>query len=221
MEIQNHVQLLSPAKNYPHYFAAICRRHRKVGADSAICLVAGCHGGPDAGERAHPCGHHGHGGRIHDGAAPFPLRLSAGDVGIDRCHRRGDGVFRRHRGPRAKRHQASFGLLHGEPAWLYVSRCRMGAFSAAIFHLFTHAFFKACLFLGSGSVIHALGGEQDMRKMGGLKAYHADHLLDLCDSDLGHRRHRHLPRAFSQRISSSGNSTVAREDPPGFGSLAG
>ncbi len=47
----------------------------------------------------------------------------------------------------------------------------MGAFSAAIFHLFTHAFFKACLFLGSGSVIHALGGEQDMRKMGGLKAH--------------------------------------------------
>jgi NADH-quinone oxidoreductase subunit L len=47
----------------------------------------------------------------------------------------------------------------------------LGAFSAAIFHVFTHAFFKACLFLGSGSVIHALGGEQDMRKMGGLKAY--------------------------------------------------
>jgi NADH-quinone oxidoreductase subunit L len=47
----------------------------------------------------------------------------------------------------------------------------VGAFGAAIFHLFTHAFFKACLFLGSGSVIHALGGEQDMRKMGGLKSY--------------------------------------------------
>ncbi|HWH79148.1 MAG TPA: NADH-quinone oxidoreductase subunit L, partial [Candidatus Binatus sp.] len=47
----------------------------------------------------------------------------------------------------------------------------MGAFGAAIFHVFTHAFFKACLFLGSGSVIHAMGGEQDMRKMGGLKAH--------------------------------------------------
>ncbi|MFZ5803605.1 MAG: NADH-quinone oxidoreductase subunit L [Acidobacteriota bacterium] len=46
-----------------------------------------------------------------------------------------------------------------------------GAFAAAIFHVFTHAFFKACLFLGSGSVIHALGGEQDMRKMGGLKRH--------------------------------------------------
>jgi NADH-quinone oxidoreductase subunit L len=44
----------------------------------------------------------------------------------------------------------------------------MGFYSAAIFHLFTHAFFKALLFLGSGSVIHAVSDEQDMRKMGGL-----------------------------------------------------
>ena len=43
-----------------------------------------------------------------------------------------------------------------------------GAYAAAVFHLFTHAFFKALLFLGAGSVIHALGGEQDVRKMGGL-----------------------------------------------------
>ncbi len=46
--------------------------------------------------------------------------------------------------------------------------CGVGAFSAGIFHLTTHAFFKALLFLGSGSVIHAMSGEQDMRKMGGL-----------------------------------------------------
>ena len=45
----------------------------------------------------------------------------------------------------------------------------VGAYSVAIFHLFTHAFFKALLFLASGSVIHAVGGEQDMRKMGGLR----------------------------------------------------
>ncbi len=44
-----------------------------------------------------------------------------------------------------------------------------GAYEVAIFHVITHAFFKACLFLGSGSVIHGLHGEQDMRKMGGLK----------------------------------------------------
>jgi len=47
----------------------------------------------------------------------------------------------------------------------------MGAYTVAVFHVITHAFFKACLFLGSGSVIHALHGEQDMRKMGGLKKY--------------------------------------------------
>ncbi len=47
--------------------------------------------------------------------------------------------------------------------------CGVGAFGAGIFHLMTHAFFKALLFLGAGSVIHALSGEQDMRKMGDLR----------------------------------------------------
>ena len=46
----------------------------------------------------------------------------------------------------------------------------VGAFAASIFHLMTHAFFKALLFLGSGSVIHAMSGEQDLRRMGGLKS---------------------------------------------------
>lgn len=46
-----------------------------------------------------------------------------------------------------------------------------GAYEIAVFHVITHAFFKACLFLGSGSVIHAMGGEQDMRNMGGLKKF--------------------------------------------------
>ena len=45
----------------------------------------------------------------------------------------------------------------------------VGAFGAGVFHLYTHAFFKALLFLGSGAVIHALAGEQDLRRMGGLK----------------------------------------------------
>lgn len=47
----------------------------------------------------------------------------------------------------------------------------VGSFTGAVFHLMTHAFFKALLFLGSGSVIHAMGGEQDIRKMGGLKKW--------------------------------------------------
>jgi NADH-quinone oxidoreductase subunit L len=47
----------------------------------------------------------------------------------------------------------------------------VGAYTAAVFHVITHAFFKALMFLGSGSVIHGMGGEQDIRKMGGLKNY--------------------------------------------------
>ena len=49
--------------------------------------------------------------------------------------------------------------------------CGVGAFSAGIFHLMTHAFFKGLLFLAAGSVIHACGGEQDMRRMGGLRSF--------------------------------------------------
>src|SRR5437867_9419069 len=48
--------------------------------------------------------------------------------------------------------------------------CGVGAYAAGMFHVFTHAFFKACLFLGSGAVIHAMVGEQDMRRMGGLRS---------------------------------------------------
>src|SRR5690606_6843432 len=47
----------------------------------------------------------------------------------------------------------------------------VGAFTGAFFHVITHAFFKALLFLGAGSVIHAMSDEQDMRSMGGLKKY--------------------------------------------------
>jgi NADH-quinone oxidoreductase subunit L len=49
--------------------------------------------------------------------------------------------------------------------------CGVGAFSAGIFHLMTHAFFKALLFLGAGSVIHAMSGEQDLMRMGGLRKH--------------------------------------------------
>jgi NADH-quinone oxidoreductase subunit L len=59
----------------------------------------------------------------------------------------------------------AYATAHG---WPHVG---VAAFAAGAFHLMTHAFFKALLFLGSGSVIHAMGGEQDMRKMGGLRRY--------------------------------------------------
>ena len=61
----------------------------------------------------------------------------------------------------------------------------IGAYPVAIFHLFTHAFFKALLFLGAGSVIHAMGDEQDMRKMGGLCAEDPVDLRHDADRDAG------------------------------------
>jgi NADH-quinone oxidoreductase subunit L len=59
----------------------------------------------------------------------------------------------------------AYATAHG---WHHIG---LAAFAAGAFHLMTHAFFKALLFLGSGSVIHAMAGEQDMRRMGGLKRY--------------------------------------------------
>src|SRR5205807_4977081 len=58
--------------------------------------------------------------------------------------------------------------------------CGMGAFVAAIFHVMTHAFFKAQLFLGSGSVIHGMHHEQDMRRMGGLRKYMPITWITMC-----------------------------------------
>ncbi len=70
-----------------------------------------------------------------------------------------------------------------------------GAFSAGIYHLMTHAFFKALLFLGAGSVIHALSGEQDMRQHGRPAQAHSGHVLDAAV-----RRRRHLRRAVHFRL---------------------
>ena len=65
----------------------------------------------------------------------------------------------------------------------------VGAYWVAVFHLFTHAFFKALLFLGSGSVIHAMGGEQDMRRMGALKDKIPITHWTMFVGSRGHRRH--------------------------------
>ncbi len=71
----------------------------------------------------------------------------------------------------------------------------LGAYSAGIFHLMTHAFFKALLFLGAGSVIHGLSGEQDLRHMGGLRKHHADYV-----HHARHREPRHLGLSWIFRI---------------------
>ena len=68
----------------------------------------------------------------------------------------------------------------------------------AIFHLMTHAFFKALLFLGAGSVMHALAGELDMRKMGGLREEAAHHRLDDARRLAGDLRHPAVRRLLQQ-----------------------
>ena len=77
--------------------------------------------------------------------------------------------------------------------------CGVAAYSAAIFHLVTHAFFKALLFLAAGSVIHAMGGEQDLRKMGGLRKNIPITFWTMTAARLRHRRLLPLRRLLLER----------------------
>ncbi len=88
----------------------------------------------------------------------------------------------------------------------------VGAFSAGVFHLVTHAFFKACLFLGSGSVIHAMSGEQDIRKMGGLEEQDPADVLARSPSPPTRSPDCRSPPASSRRTRSSS----ARSSTPYF-----
>ena len=84
--------------------------------------------------------------------------------------------------------------------------CGVGAFSAGVFHLMTHAFFKGLLFLAAGSVIHAVGGEQDMRKMGGLRSYIPWTFLTMASRPWRSPESRHS-RASGARTKFSGRHT--------------
>ncbi len=82
--------------------------------------------------------------------------------------RRGDRLARRHRGVTQFNLKKVLAYSTISQLGLMVLACGVGAFSVGLFHLLTHAFFKACLFLGAGAVLHALNGEEDMRNMGAL-----------------------------------------------------
>ena len=98
------------------------------------------------------------------------FELAPNAAGRRHAGRRHHRVLRRDRRPRAERHQArSSPIRPARSSATCSSRMGVGAYSVGMFHLFTHAFFKALLFLGSGSVIMAMHHEQDMRNMGGLK----------------------------------------------------
>ena len=119
-------------------------------------------------------------------------------------------LLRRHRRPGPERHQARHRLFDLQPARLHVLRRRRLAYGAAMFHLFTHAFFKALLFLGAGSVIHAMSGEQDMRKMGGAAGADPDHLRPDVDRQPGAGRHRHPRRLRLRRLLFQGHDPGGR-----------
>ena len=153
-----------------HRAAAVHRRDRQIRAVSALRLAAGRHGRPHARLRADPRRHHGDRRRLHGGALDRA-------VPADAAHARPSSPSSA-RSPRSS--PPSIALVQNDIkrvlAYSTVSQLGymflalgVGAYWVAVFHLFTHAFFKALLFLGSGSVIHAMGGEQDMRRMGGLK----------------------------------------------------
>ena len=153
-------------------FAALCLFVGAIGQerpDPALRLAARRDGRPDAGLGPHPRRHDGHRRRLHGRAAELPVQPRAGRAG----HRRG----RRRAPPRSSRRPSpsprttSRRCSPTRPCRSSAScssACGVGAFGAALFHVVTHAFFKALLFLGAGAVIHAMHDEQDIRKMGGL-----------------------------------------------------
>jgi NADH-quinone oxidoreductase subunit L len=139
-----------------------------------------------AGQRFNPRGHHGHCGRLRLCAlARFIHALAVGDADPSRslaapprCSLPPIGLVQTD----IKRVLAYSTVSQLGYMFLAVG---VGAFSASIFHLMTHAFFKALLFLAAGSVIHAVGGEQDMRHMGGLGK-----MIRKTYATIAHRHHR-------------------------------
>ena len=160
------------AGRLPHCDRALpgARRYRQVRADSALRLAARRHGRPHSGFRAHPRRHHGHRRRLHDRAhprhlRPLPVRALAWSPSSAWPPPSSPP-------PSAWSRPTSSACSPTPPSRSSAtcsSACGVAAYSAGIFHLVTHAFFKALLFLAAGSVIHALCGEQDMRAMGGLR----------------------------------------------------
>ena len=159
-------------------------------------MVAGRDGRPDPGVGADPCRDHGDGGRVpcvpyvtHHGVRP-ECHYVCCVPGRDHSVLRGNGW------PRSKRYQARDRLFDLLAAGLHVrGRGRRCLFRSAMFHLFTHAFFKAMLFLGAGSVIHAMHHEQDMRNYGGTwRQEDALYLLGDDDRHAGNHRCRYSNR---------------------------
>ena len=156
---------------------------------------------------ADPCRDDGDGRRLHGRAPVGHLSACAGSIG---ARRRRSASSPRSSPRRSRIVQTDIKKVLAystisQLGFMFVAlrrrRLRASASSTSI----THAFFKACLFLGAGSVIHALGGEQDMRKMGGLRAPHSDHLRDV-----RHRHRRHRGHSAARRLLLQGRDPLVR-----------
>ena len=128
------------------------------------------HGRPHAGQRADSRRYHGGRRRVPGSqilpAVPGGTGRDAGGGPGGRLHR----LCRGYPGPGDGRHQAGDGLFHHQPTGLHDGSAGLGRLRPALFHLFTHAFFKALRFLGAGSVSHATG-TFNMRYMGGMRRH--------------------------------------------------
>jgi NADH-quinone oxidoreductase subunit L len=143
----------------------------KSGSDTTFDVASGCHGRPDPGFSFDPCGYDGDRRGLSCRPRKFYLSVRPTAMWIIAVIGAATALF-----------AASIAIAQNDIkkvlAYSTVSQlgfmflaAGVGAFSAAIFHVMTHAFFKALLFLGSGSVIAGMHHEQDMRKMGNLKKY--------------------------------------------------
>ena len=117
---------------------------------------------------------------VYDWPKCRAVQSCAGHDADRRDHRRADGTHGGDDWSGARTTSSACWHLNSVAAWLDVSGDGDGRVRRRIFHLYTHAFFKALLFLGSGAVIHALHGEQDIRN-GRAQTVSADHLLDVSD----------------------------------------
>src|SRR5664279_3904411 len=167
---QDHVVLrLAPRCAHADLPAAVHGRHGQVGAVPAAHLAARRHGRPNPGFRADPRRHHGDGGRVMVARLSPLFELAPNAQSFVIFIGATTAIF-----------AATVGLVQNDIKRIIAySTCSQlgymfvamgcGAYSVGMFHLFTHAFFKALLFLGSGAVILAMHHEQDIRHMGGLK----------------------------------------------------
>ena len=149
--------------------AAADRRAGEVGSNTAAHLAARRDGRPDACLRAHPRRDDGHGWRLSSGRswplfeqAPATLTLITWIGALTALFGATIGLVQTN----IKRVLA-FSTI-SQLGYMFLA-AGVGAYTAGIFHLLTHAFFKALLFLAAGVAIHALHGEEDLRRMGGLR----------------------------------------------------